>query len=94
MDGQPINQSRSLLLTAVGKVENKGMQWNAERTSVGRDWGTGPTRAEGIPARFIIGFPLKADAEGTVPGYHCWAEFYLPGRGWIPVDASDASKAT
>jgi transglutaminase-like putative cysteine protease len=51
-------------------------------------------RAEGIPARFIIGFPLKADAEGAVPGYHCWAEFYLPGRGWIPVDASDASKAT
>ncbi len=51
-------------------------------------------RAEGIPARFIIGFPLKADAEATIPGYHCWAEFYLPGRGWIPVDASDASKAT
>jgi transglutaminase-like putative cysteine protease len=50
-------------------------------------------RAEGIPARFIIGFPLKPDAEGTVPGYHCWAEFYLPDRGWIPVDASDASKA-
>src|SRR5207249_2747246 len=43
-------------------------------------------RAEGIPARFIIGFPLKPEAEGTVPGYHCWAEFYLPGRGWIPVD--------
>jgi transglutaminase-like putative cysteine protease len=51
-------------------------------------------RAEGIPARFIIGFPLKPEAEGTVLGYHCWAEFYLPGRGWIPVDASDASKAT
>ena len=51
-------------------------------------------RAEGIPSRFIIGFPLKPDAEGTVPGYHCWAEFYIPGRGWIPVDASDASKAT
>lgn len=51
-------------------------------------------RAQGIPARFIIGFPLKPDPEGTVPGYHCWAEFYLPDRGWIPVDASDASKAT
>jgi transglutaminase-like putative cysteine protease len=50
-------------------------------------------RAEGIPARFIIGFPLKAEPAGTVPGYHCWAEFYIPGRGWIPVDASDASKA-
>ena len=51
-------------------------------------------RSEGIPARFIIGFPLKADAEGTIPGYHCWAEFYLPDRGWIPVDASDASRST
>ncbi len=51
-------------------------------------------RAQGIPSRFIIGFPLKADAEGTIPGYHCWAEFYLPDRGWVPVDASDASKMT
>lgn len=49
-------------------------------------------RAEGIPARFIIGFPLKADAKGTIPGYHCWAEFYIAGKGWISVDASDASK--
>ncbi len=49
-------------------------------------------RAEGIPARFIIGFPLGTDAKGTVPGYHCWAEFYIAGKGWISVDASDASK--
>jgi len=51
-------------------------------------------RAEGIPARFVIGFPLKPEAEATIPGYHCWAELYLPGRGWFPVDASDASKTT
>ncbi len=51
-------------------------------------------RAEGIPARFVIGFPLKKDSEATIPGYHCWAEFYLPERGWIPVDASDASKSS
>lgn len=49
-------------------------------------------RAQGIPTRFIIGFPLKAEFEGAIPGYHCWAEFYLEGRGWVPVDASDASK--
>ncbi|HEV8608707.1 MAG TPA: transglutaminase domain-containing protein [Thermoanaerobaculia bacterium] len=49
-------------------------------------------RAEGIPARFVIGFPLKKEPAGTVPGYHCWAEFYLDGVGWVPVDASDASK--
>ena len=48
-------------------------------------------RAKGIPARFVIGFPLTA-ADGHVAGYHCWAEFYVQGRGWIPVDASDASK--
>jgi len=48
-------------------------------------------RARGIPARFIIGFPLTA-ADGQVKGYHCWAEFYVKGKGWIPVDASDASK--
>jgi transglutaminase-like putative cysteine protease len=49
-------------------------------------------RAEGIPARFVIGFPLKREPVGTIPGYHCWAEFYLDGVGWLPVDASDASK--
>lgn len=48
-------------------------------------------RAKGIPARFVIGFPLTAK-DGVVKGYHCWAEFYVRGKGWIPVDASDASK--
>jgi transglutaminase-like putative cysteine protease len=48
-------------------------------------------RAKGIPARFIIGFPLTAP-DGQVKGYHCWSEFYVKGKGWIPVDASDASK--
>lgn len=50
-------------------------------------------RAEGIPARFLIGFPLNREPRGSIPGYHCWAEFYLPGEGWIPVDASEASKS-
>ena len=49
-------------------------------------------RAKGIPTRFVIGFPLTA-ADGVVKGYHCWAEFYVDGKGWIPVDASDASKS-
>jgi transglutaminase-like putative cysteine protease len=49
-------------------------------------------RAKGIPARFVIGFPMAAD-HGTVTGYHCWAEFYVKGQGWIPVDPSEASKS-
>jgi transglutaminase-like putative cysteine protease len=53
----------------------------------------GMARASGIPARFAIGFPLPADkTEGDVKGYHCWAEFYIPDKGWIPVDSSEAFK--
>jgi len=53
----------------------------------------GYARAMGIPARFAIGFPLPADrGEGKIAGYHCWAEFYAKGIGWVPVDASEAAK--
>lgn len=49
-------------------------------------------RSKGIPARFIMGFPMSA-GEGQTSGYHCWAEFYVEGKGWIPVDPSEASKS-
>lgn len=50
-------------------------------------------RAEKIPARFQIGFPLPADKRSAeIPGYHCWAEFYLDSTGWVPVDISEAWK--
>jgi transglutaminase-like putative cysteine protease len=53
----------------------------------------GMMRAAGIPARFEIGFPLPSDQhDGAIPGYHCWAEFYVEPYGWIPVDASEAWK--
>jgi transglutaminase-like putative cysteine protease len=56
-------------------------------------------RTSGIPARWNIGFPLAygdgqtgGDAPQEVSGYHCWAEFYAPGAGWVPVDISEARK--
>jgi transglutaminase-like putative cysteine protease len=53
----------------------------------------GLARAVGLPARFEIGLPLPAErGAGEVAGYHCWAEFYLRGFGWVPVDASEARK--
>jgi transglutaminase-like putative cysteine protease len=54
----------------------------------------GMLRVDGIPARFDIGFPLPENKDkGEIPGYHCWAEFYAPKTGWIPVDISEAWKA-
>jgi transglutaminase-like putative cysteine protease len=53
----------------------------------------GYARAMGIPARFSIGFPLPLErGYGSISGYHCWAEFYAQGIGWIPIDASEAGK--
>jgi transglutaminase-like putative cysteine protease len=50
-------------------------------------------RSQKIPARFEIGFPLPADKSAAeIPGYHCWAEFYVDSIGWIPVDISEAWK--
>ncbi len=52
----------------------------------------GLLRASGIPARFSIGYAIPTAASGDVPGYHCWADFYLDGVGWVPVDASEGWK--
>lgn len=49
-------------------------------------------RTANIPARFLIGFPIPKEESGAIGGYHCWAEFYDPAKGWIPVDISEADK--
>jgi transglutaminase-like putative cysteine protease len=54
----------------------------------------GMLRADKIPARFDIGFPLPENKDkGDIAGYHCWAEFYATKTGWVPVDISEAWKA-
>jgi len=53
----------------------------------------GLARSAGIPAKFEIGFSVPAGVpSGEIGGYHCWAEFYLNGVGWVPIDASEAWK--
>jgi hypothetical protein len=53
-DGKPLTRSGRLLLTAAGNVENTGMGWNADHTSVGTQWGRAPTLCEGIAARITL----------------------------------------
>jgi hypothetical protein len=70
MDSRQIGQSGSLLLTSVGRVENRGMEWNPERTSVGDHWGSAPTVCEGVQATVRLRTRLRS---ATV--------FALDGRG-------------
>ncbi|MGH9502457.1 MAG: transglutaminase-like domain-containing protein [Terriglobales bacterium] len=50
-------------------------------------------RSQGIPARFDIGFSLPPDKRfAEIADYHCWADFFEPQHGWVPVDISEASK--
>ena len=54
----------------------------------------GMSRAQHIPARFEIGFPLPSDKRsGKILGYHCWAQAYAEDKKrWIPIDATEAKK--
>jgi len=51
-------------------------------------------RASGVPAREIYGLRIPAGSSGDATrAQHCWAEFYLPGYGWVVVDPADVAKA-
>jgi hypothetical protein len=51
-------------------------------------------RAEGIASGFEIGLYLPYQPKKVEPlgGYHCWAFFRVPGKTWVPVDCSEASR--
>jgi transglutaminase-like putative cysteine protease len=50
-------------------------------------------RSQKLPARFEIGFSVPGTAsKGDIAGYHCWAFFKPMGKGWVPVDISEANK--
>jgi transglutaminase-like putative cysteine protease len=51
-------------------------------------------RAQGIASGFEIGLylPYARRSDEKLGGYHCWAFFRVPGKTWVPVDASEASR--
>lgn len=51
------------------------------------------SRAVGVPAREVFGIRQgKKDVQDITKWQHCWAEFFLPGYGWVPVDPADVLK--
>ena len=50
-------------------------------------------RAAGVPSREVFGIRQGKKPEQDITKWqHCWAEFYLPGYGWVPVDPADVRK--
>lgn len=50
-------------------------------------------RAAGVPAREVFGIRMgKKPSQEITTWEHCWAEFFLPGYGWVPVDPADVRK--
>jgi transglutaminase-like putative cysteine protease len=102
-----LEKARAIYDYVIGhmKYDKSGKGWGNGDTNYACDVGKGNctdfhalfmslARASGIPAGFEIGLYLpyergKQDAPG---GYHCWSFFRVPGKAWVPVDASEAGR--
>ncbi len=45
-------------------------------------------RSAGVPARYVGSLVVRGDDASYDDVFHRWCEIYLPGYGWIPVDAN------
>ncbi|MGD0079202.1 MAG: transglutaminase domain-containing protein [Methanoregula sp.] len=74
LDAAGIPESTYVLDTGIGDCGSQSMYFAAL------------CRSLGIPARAVGGYQLVPGLEGT----HFWAEYYLVGYGWVPVDVTIA----
>lgn len=90
----PYLQARAIYSWCVNNIDylypdNRGLRYCLPRRT--GDCGsyslifTGLCRAVGIPARVANGHWCCKMKKS----YHVWNEFYLPGLGWLPADATD-----
>lgn len=94
LDGKPVEESSRILLAAAGRVENTDMQWNTEKTTVGRGWGNSPTRAEGIPARLKFRDMKRFRVHALDPAGNRGEEIPVLKRGKVQSFSIDARYKT
>lgn len=78
-----------------------GSGWTDAPTTLQRGYGSctpityvfmSLARACGLPARYSAGTRFRGKDPSTDSEFHRWAEVYLPGYGWTPVDPSGTGK--
>ncbi len=58
MDGRDFSSPGRILVTTLGQEENSDQHWlNAQKTTIGRNFGTAPVRIEGVGARLTLPVP-------------------------------------
>lgn len=50
------------------------------------------SRTKGIPARYMAGVWIPERPEGRIKRETAWNEFFLPQKGWVPVDLFKAEQ--
>jgi hypothetical protein len=98
----PLQKARAIFNYVISAAANPAQQHGVARKACDSRAGDCPgvnslfvslARAAGIPARQEIGFSFPdGEKEGAISGYHSWAEFFVHGMGWIPLDASEAEQ--
>jgi Carbohydrate binding domain len=54
LDGENLDRSRKILITACGRCENTGMKFSKNRQTVGRNWGGPPVRIETVKGTVTV----------------------------------------
>ena len=54
LDGRSLEKSRAILIAACGRCENTGMQFSADRKTVGRNWGKAPVCIEAVEGTVVL----------------------------------------
>lgn len=85
-----MNRDESVKGCGLGDVEALLVTKGGKCTDINSVF-VGLCRSVGIPARERFGIRMN-DADIT-KNQHCWAEFYLPGTGWVYADPADVLKA-